>query len=61
MVPIVQKQVSKVLIIISRRWTVNYNTAEDAVPSLDIEVAMVPATSVLSGLPLVCKRITCQM
>lgn len=61
MVPIIQEQVAKVLIIISRRWAVDQNATEDAVPSLDVEVAVVPATSVLSCSPLVYERVTCRM
>lgn len=61
MVPIVQKQVSEVLVVISRRWAVNKNATEDAVPSLDVEMAVIPATSVLGCSPLVREGVTCQL
>lgn len=61
MVPIIQEQVAEVLIIISRGWAVNDNATKDAIPGLDVEMAVIPATSVLGCSPFVCERVACRM
>lgn len=60
MVPIVQEQVAEILVVISRCWAVDHNATEDTIPGLNVEMAVVPATSVLGRSPLICERVTYQ-
>lgn len=61
MVPIVQEQVAKIFIVIRRGWAINHNATKDAIPGLDVKMAVIPAASVLGCSPFVCERVTCRM
>lgn len=57
MIPVIQKDVSKIDIIVSGRWAIDLDSAKHSVPSLSVEVGMVPTSSKLNCTPAVGKGV----
>lgn len=53
MVPVVQKQVTEINIVVRSGGAVDQNTAEQSVPRLHVEMRVVPGGSILGCAPLI--------
>lgn len=57
MIPIVQEDVTKINIVIGTCGAIDQNSTEQSVPGLDVEVRMIPASTILDRTPRVGQRI----
>lgn len=52
--PVVEKDMTKIFVVVGSGRSVNEDPAKDAIPGLNGKVSVVPGRSVLQGLPAVC-------
>lgn len=57
MIPILQKEVTKVNVVVGSGRTIDLNSTKDTVPSLNIEMRMIPPRSILNSPPLISEGI----
>lgn len=54
MIPVIQENMTKVNIVIGTCRSVDQDATKHPVPSLDIEVRMIPASAILDSTPRIC-------
>lgn len=57
MIPVVQEYMTKINIVIGTCGAIDQDSTEKSVPSLDVEVRMVPASAILDRSPRIGQRI----
>jgi len=58
MVPVVQKYMTQINVVVGRCRAIDQNTSEYTIPCLDVEVGVIPASTIFDCTPLVGIRIS---